>query len=114
MKIVCVFKVVVDAEYCNLEYADNVKAWLWLALDCSDGEPQVQKLALRFASTELAMEFRDVFEYVAIFGCGLQRHRHWNEQVHCHLSCDTECANIFSFSVDVGSLTPRRPDNMFN
>ena len=76
MKIVCVFKVVVDSEYCNfLEYADTENAWLRLALDCSDGEPQVQKLALRCASTELAVEFKDVFEYVAVLGHELQSSR---------------------------------------
>ena len=31
------------------------EVWLWLALDGSDGEPQVEMWALKFASTELAL-----------------------------------------------------------
>ena len=56
-----------------LEYEDKEHAWLWLAFDCSDGEPQERKLALSFASTELSMEFKDVFECVAALGHELQR-----------------------------------------
>ena len=76
MKIVCDFQVEVGSEYCKLpEYAENENAWLWLALDCSDGEPQVQELALMFASTELVIEFRDVYEYGALLGHEIPRNR---------------------------------------
>ena len=73
MNIVCDFQVKVDSEYNLLEYADNENTWLWLALDCSDEEPQV-KVELRFASTEFAMNFKCSDGYGALAdgqgGCG--------------------------------------------
>ena len=49
-KLVCDFKVEVDSEY-FLKCVENQNAWLWLALDRSEGEPLVRELALRLAST---------------------------------------------------------------
>ena len=50
--------------YCELlPNADNEKAWVWSADDCSDGEPKRARLALKFASEELAMQFNAAFEF---------------------------------------------------
>ena len=63
MKIVGNFYVVDVASYCELKpNAGSEKSWVWLASDCSDGEPKAEQLALKFATKELAVEFKDAFE----------------------------------------------------
>ena len=88
---------------------------VWLTLDCSDGEPQVEISALKFASTELATECEDVFDYVAVLGHALQWPR-WrgryadtamnNFNFDYNLSCDAGCAHI-SAIFSVWELDPK-------
>ena len=73
MKIVGNFYVVDVAPYCELKpNAGSEKSWVWLASDCSDGEPKAEQLALRFASKELAVKFKDAFEEAKVLNKGCQ------------------------------------------
>lgn len=42
--------------------AGSDKAWIWTANDFSDGDAQLQQLAAKFKTPELATEFKDKFE----------------------------------------------------
>lgn len=42
--------------------ANSDKTWCWVANDYSEEELKVQKLAVRFKTTELAENFKEVFE----------------------------------------------------
>ena len=36
--------------------------WVWLATDCSNGKEETERLALVFASRELALKFKKMFD----------------------------------------------------
>ncbi|XP_072041062.1 uncharacterized protein [Amphiura filiformis] len=38
------------------------RSWVWHAMDASDGEPALEKLAVRFKTPETAAKFKDIFE----------------------------------------------------
>jgi len=51
--------------YCDCDLKpnkDSEKIWVWTAQDCSDGDPAVEQLALKFASAELAGQFREAWD----------------------------------------------------
>lgn len=54
---------IAESPLCDLApMNNNDKAWLWAAMDGSDGEPSVEKLAIRFRTAEEATEFKGAFE----------------------------------------------------
>ena len=66
MKIVANFYVVA-APYCELNpNAGSDKTWVWLACDYSDGEPKTQRFALKFASKEVAVQFKEAFGHAKV------------------------------------------------
>jgi Ran-binding protein 1 len=59
---------ILDGGYCDLkQMATSDKAFTWLALDCSDGTPENSKLALRFATAEMANQFKKAFDDARVF-----------------------------------------------
>ena len=38
------------------------RGWAWSACDWPEGEPEFEKLAMKFASTELTTKFKEMFE----------------------------------------------------
>eukprot|EP00929_Paragymnodinium_shiwhaense_P022607 TRINITY_DN143_c0_g2_i1.p1 TRINITY_DN143_c0_g2~~TRINITY_DN143_c0_g2_i1.p1 ORF type:complete len:2603 (-),score=942.64 TRINITY_DN143_c0_g2_i1:139-7947(-) len=63
MKIVGNFYAIDVPPYCDLQpNAGSKKCWVWSAQDCSEGDVQVERLALKFGTEELAEGFRDAFE----------------------------------------------------
>merc|ERR1712176_145509 len=56
------------SSYCELRpNAGSDKCWEWLAQDYSEGEPRVDRLALKFANSDLANEFKDAFNVAKRF-----------------------------------------------
>jgi hypothetical protein len=54
---------IAESPLCDLkEMNNNDKAWLWGCMDGSDGEPTLEKLAIRFRTAEEATEFKAAFE----------------------------------------------------
>ena len=47
--------------------ANNEKAYVWSAMDLSDGEEQLEKLAARFQKVEDATAFKDKFNAARVF-----------------------------------------------
>jgi len=79
--------------------ADSEKAWLWLALDCCNGYPQVEKLALKVASTLLVCtSVAQTCEWCADSVMN-------KFDLDYHLACDAECAHISVFSFFLGPAT---------
>lgn len=61
-KIVANHYVVDSAPYCDLKPQDTAgKIWMWAAHDCAEDSPEVEKLALKFSSEELAKAFQVAF-----------------------------------------------------
>lgn len=51
--------------YCDCDLKpnkDSEKIWVWTAQDVADGDPAVEQLALKFASAELAGQFREAWD----------------------------------------------------
>ncbi|KAL8618871.1 hypothetical protein ACOMHN_000878 [Nucella lapillus] len=42
--------------------ATSESAWCWVANDCSEGEPKLEKFAVKFKKVEVAKEFKAIFE----------------------------------------------------
>merc|ERR1712087_588873 len=55
---------VIDCDpYCDLRpNAESEKIWVWTAQDFSEGQMEVEKLALKFGTVELAQQFKDAFD----------------------------------------------------
>ena len=47
--------------------ANNDKAYVWSAMDLSDGEEQLEKLAIRFQKVEDAESFKEKFNAAKVF-----------------------------------------------
>ena len=71
MEIFDKFNVDVASICCQLQpLPGSEKTRVWWAVGFPDGEAMVYRLALKFASRELAAKFKDVFEQAAMLRLG--------------------------------------------
>eukprot|EP00930_Biecheleria_cincta_P023996 TRINITY_DN1723_c0_g1_i4.p1 TRINITY_DN1723_c0_g1~~TRINITY_DN1723_c0_g1_i4.p1 ORF type:complete len:1766 (-),score=480.20 TRINITY_DN1723_c0_g1_i4:70-4698(-) len=72
-KIVGNFALVDDPGCCELKpNAGSEVIWTWLALDCSEEEPQMESLALKFKTPELAAQFKEAFDQAKLQNAALK------------------------------------------
>jgi len=63
MKIVANHYVIDVPPYCDLQpNAGSDKCWVWTVQDCSEDEPVVERLALKFGNPEVAAQFKKEFD----------------------------------------------------
>ncbi|CAH1780686.1 unnamed protein product [Owenia fusiformis] len=61
LKICCNHAITEAIELKPMSKADG-KAWVWFAMDCSEEEPQQENFAIKFKTTEIAQQFKDIFD----------------------------------------------------
>ena len=60
--------IVADKPLCELApMSNNDKAFVWSAMDLSDGEETLEKLAVRFQNVEAAETFKKIFNDARVF-----------------------------------------------
>uniref|UniRef100_A0A8C2BYN4 E3 SUMO-protein ligase RanBP2 n=1 Tax=Cyprinus carpio TaxID=7962 RepID=A0A8C2BYN4_CYPCA len=86
--------------------AGSDKSWMWYAMDCADGIPRTEKLAIRFKTADEAALFKVKFEEVQKFAkkegqwdcdtCLVRNDASAIECVSCKSPCNTEKSNAVS------------------
>lgn len=61
LKVCCNHYITSDIDLKPMPKSDG-KAWVWSAMDCSEGEPQHEKLSIRFKTADIANEFKAAFD----------------------------------------------------
>ncbi|CAH1780692.1 unnamed protein product [Owenia fusiformis] len=61
LKICCNHAITEVMELKPMSKADG-KAWVWFAMDCSEEEPKQENFAIKFKTTEIAQQFKDIFD----------------------------------------------------